>query len=108
MSLDGTSTALSTLTTLTGTDFHGYQVAITGGVEKTAAATDVCKVGGDPQGNGAAGKGVSVCRWGVCCTRDGVVGVFGFLGRALVGLALWADQVLGSIMFQCHEFGRQT
>ena len=58
--MDGTSTALSTLTTLTGTDFHGYQVAITGGVEKTAAATDVCKVGGGPQGNGAAGKGVSV------------------------------------------------
>ncbi|KAK4239961.1 hypothetical protein C8A03DRAFT_13685 [Achaetomium macrosporum] len=41
--VDDTSTATSTSMVLSGTDYHRYQVAITGGAEKTASATGACK-----------------------------------------------------------------
>lgn len=42
VSVDGTSTALKTTVTLSGTDYHRFDVAITGGAEKTAAPTGEC------------------------------------------------------------------
>jgi len=42
VSAQGTSTALSTTSVLSGSDYHHFDVAITGGAEKTAQATATC------------------------------------------------------------------
>ncbi len=69
-SVDKTSTAVSTTVTESGTDYYRYDVAITGGAEKTANPT-TCAA------NGAAGLSVrAVALWGVL----GAVGVVGLLG----------------------------
>lgn len=53
LSVDGTSTSTSTEATLSGTDYHRFDVAITGGAEKTAAATGECRAS-----SGAVGRGL--------------------------------------------------
>lgn len=53
VSVEGTSTALTTTATLDGTDYHRFDVAITGGAEKTAAAAGEC-----PAKSGAVGRGL--------------------------------------------------
>ncbi|RQM04741.1 hypothetical protein DH86_00004255 [Scytalidium sp. 3C] len=42
----GTSTKASTTSLLTGADYHRFNVAITGGADKTASATGSCKSSG--------------------------------------------------------------
>lgn len=42
-SADGTSTATTAVQTLTGAEYHRFDVAITAGAEKTAAATGTCE-----------------------------------------------------------------
>lgn len=53
VSVDGTSTAITTTATMDGTDYHRFDVAITGGAEKTAAATGECAAT-----SGAVGRGL--------------------------------------------------
>ena len=42
----GTSTSGTTVSTLSGTDYYRFNVAITGGAEKTASATATCAAKG--------------------------------------------------------------
>ncbi|KAI3394972.1 hypothetical protein diail_2030 [Diaporthe ilicicola] len=77
LSVDGTSTALETTVTLSGTDYHRFDVAITGGAEKTAVATGEC----GSAASGAVGRGLK--------TREGWV-----LGTVVVGGALVGVMVL--------------
>lgn len=53
VSVDGTSTAITTTSTMDGTDYHRFDVAITGGAEKTAAPTGECAAK-----SGAIGRGL--------------------------------------------------
>lgn len=46
LSVGGTSTKTTITSLLTGTDVHRFDVAITGGAEKTAAATGTAPVSG--------------------------------------------------------------
>lgn len=55
VSIQGTSTAITTTGTLDGTDYHRFDVAITGGAEKTAAATGECQAK-----SGAVGSALKV------------------------------------------------
>ncbi|OIW23848.1 hypothetical protein CONLIGDRAFT_637090 [Coniochaeta ligniaria NRRL 30616] len=68
--LGGTSTVTSTTTAVSGTDYYRFDVAITGGAEKTASPT-ACKSSGAA---GLSAKAVAV--WGLI----GAIGVAGFLG----------------------------
>ncbi|KAK4101263.1 hypothetical protein N658DRAFT_426032 [Parathielavia hyrcaniae] len=68
--VDGTTTAVSDTLTLSGTNYHRYDVAITGGAEKTANPAAECT----PGGSGASTKAVAM--WGVA----GAVGVASLLG----------------------------
>lgn len=69
VSLQGTSTATTTTGTLDGTDYHRFDVAITGGAEKTAAPTGECGAR-----SGAVGSGLKA--------REGWV-----LGAVALGLS---------------------
>ncbi len=71
VSLDGKSVVTSTPVAISGTDFNVYQVAITGGADKTTGPvpTDACKA----SSAAAAGAGPSV-------VMAGVVAVVGLLG----------------------------
>ncbi|KAK4249127.1 hypothetical protein C7999DRAFT_30338 [Corynascus novoguineensis] len=57
-SVDDTSTVIETSAAITGTDFHRYQVSITGGAEKIASATGSC----DANANAAAGTSASAVK----------------------------------------------
>ncbi|EAQ83378.1 predicted protein [Chaetomium globosum CBS 148.51] len=70
LTMDGTSNAATFATVLSGTDLHRFQVAITGGAEKTrlASATDVC-------GNAAAGLSANSVRVTAAALAVGLLGV---------------------------------
>ncbi|KAB5549541.1 hypothetical protein GE09DRAFT_176912 [Coniochaeta sp. 2T2.1] len=70
-SVDKTTTSASTTSTLSGTDYHRFDVAITGGAEKTANPT-AC-AGGKSAAAGLSAKSVAV--WSLL----GALGVVGFL-----------------------------
>lgn len=53
VTVDGTSTAVTTTIPMDGTKYHRFDVAITGGAEKTAAATGKCS-----SKSGAVGRGL--------------------------------------------------
>jgi hypothetical protein len=72
--VDGTSTALQTAVTLSGTGYHRFDVAITGGADKTSVASGECRA----NTSGAIGHGLKA--------REGwAVGMVVF-GGALVGM----------------------
>jgi hypothetical protein len=74
MTVEGlTSIDSSTSTLLTGTDVNYYPVTITGGAEKTraASATDACK----PEGNAAAGIGANSVRATAAALAVGLMGL---------------------------------
>ncbi|KAK1762839.1 hypothetical protein QBC33DRAFT_460630 [Phialemonium atrogriseum] len=48
--VDKTTSSVAVSTVLTGTDYHRFDVAITGGAEKTASATGECKANAAPAG----------------------------------------------------------
>ena len=48
--MDKTTSSSVVSTLLTGTDYHRFDVAITGGAEKTASATGECKANAAPAG----------------------------------------------------------
>ena len=82
--VDGSSTVISTTTAYSGTDVRHYQVSITGGAEKTraASATDACKPGGDAgadgddgAGNAAAGIGPNTVMVTAAALAVGLMGV---------------------------------
>lgn len=50
----GTSTVISTSEVLSGSSYYRFDVPITGGAEKTAAATGTCKSGASTVGTKAA------------------------------------------------------
>lgn len=85
ISVEGTSTVISTTTALSGTDVRYYQVSITGGAEKTraASATEACKPGGngdggaedDGAGNAAAGIGPNTVMVTAAALAVGLLGV---------------------------------
>lgn len=70
--VDGTSMTVSTTAPVSGTDFHVYQVAITGGAEKTASA-DACNGGSKP--NAAAGTDPNTLRVMDVALAMGLLGV---------------------------------
>ncbi|KAH8905744.1 hypothetical protein BR93DRAFT_968978 [Coniochaeta sp. PMI_546] len=70
-SVDKTSTSTSTTTTISGTDYYRFDVAITGGAEKTANPTACAAKSGAA---GLSTKAVAV--WSLI----GAIGVAGFLG----------------------------
>ena len=72
MAVDGTSTTVSTTVPVSGADFHVYQVAITGGAEKTASA-DACN--GDSKPNDAAGTSPNTVRVMGAALAIGLLGV---------------------------------
>jgi hypothetical protein len=68
--IDDTSTATSYTTVVSGADYHRYNVAITGGAEKTASATGECKApnagaGTKPNVVGAVGAALAMGLLGV-------------------------------------------
>lgn len=69
----GQSTALSTTTTLSGTDVYRFDVSITGGAEKLANPTGTCAAAG--QSAGAMVNPKSIVLWVVA----GFMGVGGLL-----------------------------
>jgi hypothetical protein len=73
ISVDGTSTQTTMPVTISGTGFHMFEVAVTGGADKTAAAaaTDACKA----SGNAAAGTSANVVRVGAVAAVVGLLGV---------------------------------
>lgn len=75
VSADGTATSDVTTQTLTGTDYHRFDVAITAGADKTASATGSCNAGG--KSSGASGAGVDARGVGVLglLLSAGLVGV---------------------------------
>jgi hypothetical protein len=74
--VEGHSTTDSTTMTLSGTDYYRYDVAITGGAEKTATATAQCKAP-TPSGNaGASTKAVAM--WGLVVGAAGVASLLAF------------------------------
>ncbi|KAL2139884.1 hypothetical protein VTI28DRAFT_4542 [Corynascus sepedonium] len=70
-SFDGTSTAIETSLAITGTDFHRYQVSITGGAEKIARATGSCNA----DANAAAGTSASAVKVMAAALAIGLAGV---------------------------------
>ncbi|KAK4096696.1 hypothetical protein N658DRAFT_501265 [Parathielavia hyrcaniae] len=74
-SVDGTTTSESITTTLSGTDYYRYDVAITGGADKTANPTAECPAPSPAPGqSGASTKAVAM--WGMV----GAAGVTSLLG----------------------------
>jgi hypothetical protein len=86
--VDGSSTVISTTTAYSGTDVRHYQVSITGGAEKTraASATDACRPAGsaadgddgaedDGEGNAAAGVGPNTVMVTAAALAVGLMGV---------------------------------
>ncbi|KAK3305302.1 uncharacterized protein B0T15DRAFT_193015 [Chaetomium strumarium] len=67
--IDDRATATSFSTVLSGADYHRYQVAITGGAEKTASATGECKP------NAGAGTHPNVVRAVGASLAIGLLGV---------------------------------
>lgn len=72
-SIDGTSTQTTITSLITGAAYHRYDVAITGGAEKTASATATCAVqnGAMPRN---AGQGMTLG----CILAAGIVGMLVF------------------------------
>lgn len=72
--VDNKSTFVSTTTTMSGADYYRYDVAITGGADKTANPTGQCKPAASNPASGASMKAVGI--WGLI----GVLGVASLLG----------------------------
>jgi hypothetical protein len=70
--VDGQAATTSATTTFSGTDYYRYDVAITGGAEKTASATAECK----PKGNSAAST-KAMAMWGLVVGAAGVASLLG-------------------------------
>ncbi|KAK4120564.1 hypothetical protein N657DRAFT_579689 [Parathielavia appendiculata] len=75
-SVDKTTTSASLSTTISGADYYRFDVAITGGAEKTASPSAQCNAppASGPSGSGASTKAVAI--WGLI----GVVGVASLFG----------------------------
>jgi hypothetical protein len=73
VSLDGTTTTESGTVTLSGSTYYRYDVAITGGAEKTVSPTAECKPA-PTRTSGASTKAVAM--WGLF----GIVGAASLLG----------------------------
>ncbi|OWP01184.1 hypothetical protein B2J93_5464 [Marssonina coronariae] len=84
---DGTRTTTTTRATLSGTAYYRYDVAITGGAEKTATAAATCGGGGgsDTKGAGATVRPRGVLLWAVAGVAvAGATGVLSMFGGTLI------------------------